>query len=328
MAKLTGPSSLGGIRAQAFKMGLTLSFWRGKPVLRVHAGTKRKKLSAKQKEAMIQFTALAQVAKHACDADIESAKIMSHGTQFLWRDLLYMAAAGRMFYFQLPNNQKMYSMAARTTTSDILDVVGQTPGAILYRGPDFWDILMPGPAGNILTSHGPNEAPSWAPNTPAGSGRMLATSQGSTVSTSNFASKGGIYEALVDLQITQVMPKCDYISGGEYRVRIYSMTGNTVVALLADSATWTAPSSGIRYQLFDLTSIATIPAGTRFWICLSRTDSLGTTPCRGLVGTTGQNGFPEAIDTASCALAQINPAPGHVVTPAVSVANYSFFYSA
>src|SRR5690606_34936175 len=42
-----------------------------------------------------------------------------------------------------------------------LDVIGQLPGTILVRGPNMWIPLLPGPAGSVLTSMGPNQVPKW-----------------------------------------------------------------------------------------------------------------------------------------------------------------------
>lgn len=42
----------------------------------------------------------------------------------------------------------------------LLDVLSQTPGAILYRGPDRWQALEPGNVGDILELD-ENRLPRW-----------------------------------------------------------------------------------------------------------------------------------------------------------------------
>lgn len=45
--------------------------------------------------------------------------------------------------------------------SAILDLIGSTRGAILYRGASGWAILAPGTVGQVLTSGGAGADPSW-----------------------------------------------------------------------------------------------------------------------------------------------------------------------
>jgi hypothetical protein len=44
-----------------------------------------------------------------------------------------------------------------------LDTLGKIVGSILVRGPDGWTVLLPGPEGYVLTTHGENELPTWEP---------------------------------------------------------------------------------------------------------------------------------------------------------------------
>lgn len=75
------------------------------------------------------------------------------------------------------DNSKLANMAAGTvkanvtgasaaptdaTASAVLDVIGSTRGAVLYRGAAGWSALPPGAAGNILTTNGAGADPAWA----------------------------------------------------------------------------------------------------------------------------------------------------------------------
>lgn len=44
----------------------------------------------------------------------------------------------------------------------LLDMFSDQPGALLYRGPDGWEALLPGNAGDVLTLND-NLLPSWQP---------------------------------------------------------------------------------------------------------------------------------------------------------------------
>lgn len=46
------------------------------------------------------------------------------------------------------------------TLQEFLDVLSQTPGAIIYRGADSWEALEPGPVGYILSLNA-SQIPYW-----------------------------------------------------------------------------------------------------------------------------------------------------------------------
>lgn len=51
---------------------------------------------------------------------------------------------GRAFALQLTNGKQIYSMAARSDVSQSLDVLGNTQGSILIRGPKYWEVQKAG----------------------------------------------------------------------------------------------------------------------------------------------------------------------------------------
>jgi hypothetical protein len=57
--------------------------------------------------------------------------------------------------------RKVVTVAANVSL--ILDVLGSTRGAVLYRGASGWAILPPGTAGWRLTTNGAGADPTWAP---------------------------------------------------------------------------------------------------------------------------------------------------------------------
>lgn len=51
-------------------------------------------------------------------------------------------------------------MATLRDVSQLLDLIGSTEGAILYRGPEHWQILPPGNPGQVLEV-GADAIPRW-----------------------------------------------------------------------------------------------------------------------------------------------------------------------
>jgi hypothetical protein len=168
MAKLLHPAGVGGMRTQALGPAYRIADWRGIPRIfsLKHKGTK--KLSSRQRETMRDFGQLARIHLWVTGREYQMARRLSAGTQFLPRDLLMMAYSGNLWRFQGPDGQWWYSMAARTTTSDFIDVITSLPGAMLYRGPGWWEVILPGNDGEVLTSHGADAAPTW--EVPSGGG--------------------------------------------------------------------------------------------------------------------------------------------------------------
>lgn len=185
MAKLIGELPPGGARTQSLGPGYTIRMWRGVPVVQRRTPAKKKKLSPKQKAAIENFRHLSNVAKYVCHMDYQAALDMSANTQYLWRDLIYMMASGRLFRFSTPDGTEFYSLAARTSTSDLLDVLSPIPGTMMWRGPNFWEAIPPGSEGQILTNQGHATPPIWL-NPAAGGGSLATTlSWDTTQTTSN-----------------------------------------------------------------------------------------------------------------------------------------------
>lgn len=65
--------------------------------------------------------------------------------------------------------------AEEVTATQVLDWLGSTRGAILYRGASGWAILTPGTSGDVLTSNGAGADPTYQP--PPGGGGGLSHAQ-------------------------------------------------------------------------------------------------------------------------------------------------------
>ena len=85
------------------------------------------------------------------------------------RDIFAAATAGTLFYIVTEDGRKIFSERARDVMSESLDIIAQKPGSLLVRGAEFWQALLPGPAGYVLTSQGPDAVPAWQP-VPSGGG--------------------------------------------------------------------------------------------------------------------------------------------------------------
>jgi len=78
------------------------------------------------------------------------------------RDWFTSALNGLLFVIETDDGRRLYSMSHRERFSRSLDVFGQSPGSLLFRGVDVWECLPPGNAGDVLTV-GASGLPVWMP---------------------------------------------------------------------------------------------------------------------------------------------------------------------
>lgn len=99
----------------------------------------------------------------------DAAATLAPKTMYVPRDLLEMATFGRLIQVNASNGVTWYGVKLLTSqVQALLDQLGTTVGTIITRTGDGWDIVLPGDAGQVLTTHGNNTIPSW--ETVGGSG--------------------------------------------------------------------------------------------------------------------------------------------------------------
>lgn len=83
------------------------------------------------------------------------------GTPLLPRDILTMMMAGRLAAFVSPTGRVIWSKAVQNDVSRALDVISDVPGAMLVRGPDGWQAILPGAPGQALVMPAEGDVPEW-----------------------------------------------------------------------------------------------------------------------------------------------------------------------
>lgn len=84
--------------------------------------------------------------------------------------------------------------------TDVLDMIDDTHGAILYRDTDDWLALAPGADGDVLTTHGAAADPTWETPAAGGSGALTlieAHTFDGTTATKTFSSIPGTHKDLI-----------------------------------------------------------------------------------------------------------------------------------
>lgn len=108
----------------------------------------RRKKTIEEQDSVDAFDA-AELLIHRTDGRIlKQIREDVKGTQWLWRDLLMTFMYGTFFLLHDEKGRAIYPMSISTEVSQALDAVTQTPGAMLYRGPNGWVIITPGTVNN------------------------------------------------------------------------------------------------------------------------------------------------------------------------------------
>jgi hypothetical protein len=79
------------------------------------------------------------------------ARELAKESKLLPRDFLMIALFNRIGYPIFSDGRKVYSMAAMTDVSNLLDAIGQVEGDLMFRGPVWWERLPIGEALQVLS---------------------------------------------------------------------------------------------------------------------------------------------------------------------------------
>jgi hypothetical protein len=139
---------------------LVVAKWpRRQPTARTAKEAENRKLLAKA----ARFTPYMSAGSQAFAAEL--AKV----SKLLPRDFLMIALFNRIGYVVFRDGRKVFSMAAVTDVSNLLDALGQVPGDILVRGDTWWERLPVGAPGQVLTVQ-PDSKLAWEDASSGGGG--------------------------------------------------------------------------------------------------------------------------------------------------------------
>lgn len=191
-------------RAPALRGALTIQPTRAGLVAKAWPKKRGKRLSPKQAEAIERFKEAAIICKYAPSADQLQSRKLARGSQFLPRDLQYMAIYGRLATLFFTNGERRYQMASKVDITELLDVLGFAPGTILFRGKDYWEALEPGREGEALIIQ--DGLPAWGEGGGGGNGGagpINVLTRDIAVTSNGYASRGQI-----------VVPQRDFLCSG------------------------------------------------------------------------------------------------------------------
>lgn len=276
-----------GRRGPSLRRTVMVDTFRGTPRIRKWPKKRGKNLHPKTLKQMEWFSQANKLCRYIDPAQLAIAKRVTAGTPLMPRDILLMAMSGRLYSVELEGRGEIYPVAAINDVSRSLDVIAQKPGDMMARGPTFWQRITPGPAGQVLTSVGPNDAPRFEPSPalrPRPIMRGLAWND-LTGSSSIRATKGSIFTPLHDFTLWGIAAMHSFQVGGHtYRCDAYEvddpLTNPEVLAVMARGEPRTIATEVPGVFVNEFETAPRLLAGHHYLLTLIRTDAGPEGVCR------------------------------------------------
>jgi hypothetical protein len=179
--------------------------------------------------------------KFRVSQEVDAANALAPKTLYVPRDLLEMATFGRLIQVNASNGVTWYGVKLLTSqVQALLDQLGTTVGTIITRTGDGWDIILPGDAGQVLTTNGNNKIPYWSDVGGGGGGAgWQLLDRGTATDSMEISSPAVTGDGVLRLLISNLT---------------YASQGQPVLALSEDGVTWPTDltnSSVVRTQNYS-----------------------------------------------------------------------------
>lgn len=295
------PETRGRVMLSDTKHGAVMSKWPRK---------RGKAKSGYDLYRQLEFGKIAKWCANPLDLDLGTAIEMAKGTEQVPRDIMMMAAIGG--YYEIVSPEGLVWEQARMTTNAqyILDQVTFDPGSLLWRAPVGWLGLPAGLPGQVLVSDG--NQPFWGAGSGGGAGVVCTANTWQGTSSSNYASKGVLWEPLAPFTVLSAYGRFTAVSGASYRWGVYAVNASyTITAVVSQTPLYVAPSAGQRAVILDFPAPVTLAQGQRYALLFTRTDSTNTTPSGLHAGSGDGRNIPINQTNRYLAYARNNPGIGH-----------------
>ena len=198
-----------GRRFPSFRGRVVFSARNGKIVARKWPKKRGRAKTAGDIERQERFRQANLVAKYADARQQALSRCTMNHLPVRPFDALLAAMAGRLWAVETDDQGTLYSMAARSDVSKNLDVLAQTPGDMLVRGPKFWTFISAGTPGQVLTSQGPDAIPTWEDPTggPIPKEEIMNFSSDGGLGTNSDNFFGGSHNANAEGSVEMLAPK-------------------------------------------------------------------------------------------------------------------------
>lgn len=286
--KQSGPTTR---RGPSYGKSVYLTERDGQIIVKKWPKKRSKKMSAKQLAAMEKFRQANLLVKYIPAEQVSPIMDVIQGTHLLPRDLFIKGMYGRLFSISLDDGRTLIPVAFMQEVSESLDAINNQPGSILARSDTLWVAVPSGLKGQILTSQGPALLPVWKPPAIGDISAVLTTSKTDNFTTNALAMIGAAFIPPKLIQVTAMYVAFNAIITATYRPIIFEASTTKILAILFRGQEFVATATQIETLWFDLPTAIPFLPGTRYGICLYRTDGTGTSPCQVRDGGSNARGW-------------------------------------
>lgn len=213
--------------------------------------------------------------------------------------------------------QRMYPMAALDDLSFLLDIYGNAPGTLIVRRPEGWRGLEPGVPGQVLGIDSEARV-NWGAGGGGGGGLAIASATDVGNHTNSVATKGNVMLPAIDVNIHGVQCTGTFVVGHRLQATAALLTGNTITTVVKKSDIFIVPNPQPGFLYVPFSDPATLPAGSRAFLCLTDLDLAPTGNLQMRQGSRPMINFPQAGQNSTGYVASNNPDVGTVLDPNIA----------
>lgn len=242
------------------------------------------------------------------------ARTAVQNSPFLPRDILVSALYGRGPMVFFPDGSRLINLATKVNMSEVMDNIGYTRGALLYRDVDLWKELPPPESALVLGYNLTTKKPEWVPQAGGGGGAgyVWTNTLYGALSGSALNSKGNVFRMGRPAKFGGALFYGQWTAGVTYRASLYRLDGSFKITQIVARGTLTGTQNGSNAFLEGLTNLdIELDEGVNYAVCVEAPTRPGTyaTP---IYSQSGSYQIPPWFNgvTDEVRMAKANPAVG------------------
>lgn len=270
--------------------------------------------SERQKLAQYAFSEVTKAMKRTSAQIQQFHRENAKGTPMLPRDALMAALYGNGPNLRFYNGKVIKPMSNKFLASTVLDAIGWSEGAVMYRGVNDWEVLQPPPANAVMVYDPALKQPVWLDGSSLGGDGGYWMPAYGTPSTTSQRLKGLMFRPIETRLLERAFLYVNNAAGNDYRVRLYEVTvGRQILAILADEPVPAIAGTGAQAGVVVLPDPVAIEAGKYYALCVSLVAGPGGAINPMGTSDTQRPTIPLWYNFTSVALPAASPAVGDVL---------------
>lgn len=178
-----------------------------------------------------------------------------------------------------PDGSRLINLATKVNMSEVMDNIGYTRGALLYRDVDLWKELPPPESALVLGYNLTTKKPEWVPQAGGGGGAgyVWTNTLYGALSGSALNSKGNVFRMGRPAKFGGALFYGQWTAGVTYRASLYRLDGSFKITQIVARGTLTGTQNGSNAFLEGLTNLdIELAEGVNYAVCVEAPTRPGT----------------------------------------------------